>query len=395
MQLSDFSEISEPQIAIALFVISALAMLSLDAYWIRHYRRVLACVTILLIAVANYLLVRNPPKMADWSFEPVVEQQSSNGGGRRRVFKREGEGGGGGREANGTGGPQLALGGKGTGRAGELPEEEEIALPPRRFTWPKIFRKTVARKPLPPPFQDCAECPEMVVLPEGFYMPPRTGQVKVENGFPDEQRPIRFEQPFAIARSEITLAQYRTFATETKRPAAPCDEVALRTWINPGFTQNADHPVVCITPLDADAYAVWLGARTQRVYRVASETEWGYAGERVGELKRVASAARAVAPAGTRSTAIEADSEIEVTGIDGNAAEIVADCWRTTLDRTPTDGRPHVYQHYCDARVVKGGGWRDGDNETNTSLRRPLGPKSASSSVSFRVTARAELTRQD
>jgi formylglycine-generating enzyme required for sulfatase activity len=389
-------EFSEPQIAIALFIISALAMLSLDAYWVGRYRRVLACLTLVLIGFANYLLVRNPPKMQPWSFEPVVAQdQGGGGGGRRRVFKREGGGGRAERDGNGGIGIGRSRGGNGTGKGGALPEEDEIALQSHQFSWPKLFRKTVERKPLPPPFQDCADCPEMVVLPAGFYMAPRTRQVKVENGYPDEPRSIRFERPFAIARGEITVAQYRTFATETKRPAAACDDVAGRTWINPGVAQNADHPVVCITPPDADAYAAWLAEKTQRVYLVASETEWGYAGEGLGEAKRVASAARTVAPAGTRSTAAEAESEVEVTGIDGNAAEIVADCWRATLDRTPTDGRPHVYQHYCDARVVKGGGWRDGDNETNTSLRRPLGPKSASSGVSFRVSAPAEPTRQD
>jgi formylglycine-generating enzyme required for sulfatase activity len=68
-------------------------------------------------------------------------------------------------------------------------------------------------------FQDCADCPEMVVIPPGRYT----------MGF-DGGEPQRYEGPvrdiaigyaFAAARHEVTNAQYAAFVAATGYPGTP------------------------------------------------------------------------------------------------------------------------------------------------------------------------------
>jgi hypothetical protein len=86
---------------------------------------------------------------------------------------------------------------------------------------------------------------------------------------------------FAIARYDVTRADYAAFARATHRPAAKCLEAhnpfsRLRhlTWRAPGFAQDADHPVVCVSWDDAAAYAAWLSKKTGQHYRLASGNQW-------------------------------------------------------------------------------------------------------------------------
>ncbi len=86
---------------------------------------------------------------------------------------------------------------------------------------------------------------------------------------------------FAIARVEVTRADYAVFAQATHRPASTCVEAynpfsRLRhlTWQAPGFTQGGDHPVVCVSWEDAVAYAAWLSKTTGETYQLPSDSEW-------------------------------------------------------------------------------------------------------------------------
>lgn len=86
---------------------------------------------------------------------------------------------------------------------------------------------------------------------------------------------------FAIARVEVTRADYAAFAQATHRPDARCAEAynpfsRLRrlTWQAPGFAQDGNHPVVCVSWDDATAYAAWLSKTTGQPYVLPGSGQW-------------------------------------------------------------------------------------------------------------------------
>ena len=68
-------------------------------------------------------------------------------------------------------------------------------------------------------FQDCADCPEMVVVPAGTYLmgaPPNEADRQAWDG---PQVNVSFAEPFAIARTETTYKQFAAFMRETSHRA--------------------------------------------------------------------------------------------------------------------------------------------------------------------------------
>lgn len=115
-------------------------------------------------------------------------------------------------------------------------------------------------------YSECADCPEMVLVP----------------------RPS--SPPFAIGRYEVTRRQFAVFVRETGHvPAKGCvvfvggwltklhelwQSKADADWMNPRFVQTDDHPVVCVSYLDAVAYTNWLSRKTGHAYRLPNNEQW-------------------------------------------------------------------------------------------------------------------------
>lgn len=88
---------------------------------------------------------------------------------------------------------------------------------------------------------------------------------------------------FALMRKPVTRAEFRQFWQEG---GAAVESVSCRdresafrssrqrTWQNPGFEQGEDHPVVCVSFDQAQAYARWLSQRTGARYRLPRVEEW-------------------------------------------------------------------------------------------------------------------------
>lgn len=86
---------------------------------------------------------------------------------------------------------------------------------------------------------------------------------------------------FAIARVEVTRADYARFVRATHQPAAECraahnpfSRFRGLSWRAPGFAQGGDYPVVCVSWNDAAAYAAWLSKTTGEPYRLPSSGQW-------------------------------------------------------------------------------------------------------------------------
>jgi sulfatase modifying factor 1 len=119
-------------------------------------------------------------------------------------------------------------------------------------------------------------------------------------GLPDEdadnehkpQHDVRISA-FYLGVTEVTRGQFRQFVHDTKykteaekdgKGAWGWDEEKQTlkqdpkwTWLNPGFEQTDEHPVVNVDWNDAVAFCEWLTRVEGRKYRLPTEAEWEYA----------------------------------------------------------------------------------------------------------------------
>ncbi|MGZ8996024.1 MAG: formylglycine-generating enzyme family protein, partial [Rhodospirillales bacterium] len=77
---------------------------------------------------------------------------------------------------------------------------------------------------------------------------------------------VTFAQPFLLASTEVTFAQYDAFSYATGRQLA-----ADNSW------GRENRPVINVDWNNAQDYASWLGSVIGRACRLPSEAEWEYA----------------------------------------------------------------------------------------------------------------------
>jgi formylglycine-generating enzyme required for sulfatase activity len=81
----------------------------------------------------------------------------------------------------------------------------------------------------------------------------------------------RFEKPFWMGKTEVTVRQFAAFVKATGYRTTAESAGAARTWRTPGFRVSGSQPVVYVSPKDAMAYCSWIGAR------LPLDAEWEYA----------------------------------------------------------------------------------------------------------------------
>lgn len=132
------------------------------------------------------------------------------------------------------------------------------------------------------PFRDCADCPEMVVIPAGEFVmgasPGEEDREALSAEFRNRSAPQRRIRVggFSAGRYEVTRAQYRKFTEATGHRSEGCfvwssgdfRMDAGKSWQNPGHAQNDRHPVSCVSWEDALAFAKWLSVITGKPYRL-------------------------------------------------------------------------------------------------------------------------------
>jgi formylglycine-generating enzyme required for sulfatase activity len=260
----------------------------------------------------------------------------------------------------------------------------------------------------------CSQCPELVTIPAGRFTMGATAdeeeRTRVEWEYRGRSLPltaVRITRPFALGRTPVTRGQFAAFASATGyptqrgclRPFWPRGELARdrdASWRSPGIAQNDDHPVVCVSWGDAQAYVRWLTTLTGESYRLPSEAEWEYAaragtttarwwGDDVGRGN--ASCADCASPWSERSTAPVGSFRANPFGLHdvlGNAWQWLEDCWNETLDDRPDDERA-VLTGDCSARALRGGSWLDGAFVSRSSFRLGRPGNDRMASIGFRV----------
>jgi formylglycine-generating enzyme required for sulfatase activity/tRNA A-37 threonylcarbamoyl transferase component Bud32 len=247
---------------------------------------------------------------------------------------------------------------------------------------------------------------EMVLIPPGSFKmgspPTEVGREKHE-----DQVSVTLTKPFRMARTEVTIAQYRAFADETGYVtaaesggggfgrSATEDGQTSRPGISfrkPAYPLADDHPAMYLNSTDAQKFCEWLGQREGRVYRLPTEAEWEWTcragtverfqcGNHVNDLVRVGNVGDAsmrkrfpgwnevqgddgftyTAPVGRFAA-----NPFGVHDLVGNLSEWCADGY---ADHLPGGIDPLVEELSHNQRTARGGFWFS-DPQDNRSAKR-------------------------
>lgn len=188
---------------------------------------------------------------------------------------------------------------------------------------------------------------------------------------------------------------------------------ASANWENPGYNQDSDHPAVCTSWNDAQAFLRWANdnAHPQGIqFRLPSEAEWEYA-SRAGSEERYhwgsngdglcthanASDKRTLQrfPSFKSNTCDDGFLETAPVGqftpnsfglydMYGNAWEWVEDCWNNSYHGAPNDGSARQTGD-CTRRIFRGGAWGDNPHFARSGLRNRSNANIGKDDVGFRL----------
>lgn len=273
------------------------------------------------------------------------------------------------------------------------------------------------------------QAPAMVVIPRGSFLmgaAPRGGATASAE---QPQHQVTIATGFAMARSEVTVAEFRTFVrasgfvpdSDRLGGSSVYDESNGRMqqrsgadWQDDyaGQRAKANDPVVNVSWNDANAYAEWLSKRTGKHYRLPTEAEYEYA-ERAGTTTRywwgdlapkrdvenlTGGADRSPAHRSWANAFKDYDdgywgpapvksflpNPFGLYDMSGNVSEWVADCWHENYVRAPADGSAWVNPG-CSERVIRGGSWGSAPDQDRSSFRQGAPADARSGRVGFRV----------
>lgn len=277
--------------------------------------------------------------------------------------------------------------------------------------------------------------PRMVDVPAGDF---RMGHDAAPLGTDTaDEVPVRqlHVAAFSLGRMPVTRGEFASFVaatgyrTDAERdtpidgePAPGCfihlggedfRHVEGRSWRDPGFAQDDDHPVVCVSWHDAQSYVAWLSSATGLAYRLPTETEQEYAiraggtsrypwGEDAGDVCKHANtgdqALMADLPDWPYATSACSDgfAQTSPSGIFlpnafglhdtiGNVWEWSSDCYVDHYDSNDTAARDDTTPADCPYRALRGVGWTGRPEWLRASDRFWTRPASRNYGIGFRV----------
>ena len=235
--------------------------------------------------------------------------------------------------------------------------------------------------------RDCADCPEIVWLPQGEFI---MGESSAANG---PRHVVRINYMLAVGRYEVTFAEWDACVTDGGCRRRPYDS---------GWGRGRQ-PVINVSWADAQQYSAWLSRKTGKRYRLLTEAEWEYAARAGshasywwgndaghGDANCYDCGSRwdrrQAAPVGSF-----APNPFGLYDMHGNVSEWVEDCYHDRYRDAPNDGRAWTLDcgASTDTRIVRGGAWRSPTHAMRSAGRSAASFNYYDNRIGFRI-ARTE-----
>ncbi|NQY65293.1 MAG: formylglycine-generating enzyme family protein [Alteromonadaceae bacterium] len=220
-------------------------------------------------------------------------------------------------------------------------------------------------------FQDCENCPKMIVVPAGQFM---MGSGPDEKNRGKDEQPVyqvTLPRPFAVGIYEITFNQWQ----------ACLDEQGCNGYMphDAGWGRG-ERPVMNVSWQDAKDYLQWLSNKTGHQYRLLTESEWEYVarggtsalywwGDDRPKGKAVCARCDADNSQMTQPVGSYLANPFGLHDVHGNVWEWVEDCWSKDYKDHYADGTAWTGKKACKRRVVRGGAWSNGGRHLRSANR--------------------------
>lgn len=243
-------------------------------------------------------------------------------------------------------------------------------------------------------FKECADCPEMVVVPAGSFMMGTPAAEPDRNKGEDPVHRVTIAKPFAVGRFAISFDEWDACLADGGCKGVKGDDHGFGRGRLPAHGLSFEH---------AQAYLAWLSKKTGRTYRLPSESEREYFtragtttpfwfGKTVGpqNANYDASIPYADGPRGERSKGPKpvdayAPNPFGLYQVHGNIYEWTQDCFNKRYNEdTPADGSPWL-EGDCSKRMVRGGEWGWSPNVMRSGARNESRADSGAGPYGFRV----------
>jgi formylglycine-generating enzyme required for sulfatase activity len=212
---------------------------------------------------------------------------------------------------------------------------------------PQPARPASATPPAGQVIKDCAECPEMVVIPAGSF--------EMGSNDKEDEKPIHKVniKSFELGKYEVTKAQWKSVMGDDPDDRVTCGD---------------NCPVSSVWWERIQGFIDKLNAKSGKSYRLPSEAEWEYAaragrttkyawGDKIG--KNMANCekcgskwGRNVAPVGQFHA-----NDWGLHDMNGNVSEWVQDTYHSSYSGAPTDGSAWESVGKENGRVHRGGSY--------------------------------------
>ena len=236
--------------------------------------------------------------------------------------------------------------------------------------------------------KDCQECPEMVVIPAGGFVMGSPEDEKQRLATEGPQHGVKIAAPFAVGKYEVTQDEWQAVMGS-----------------KPSNFKGGRNPVEMVSWEDAQAFVRKLSEKTDKQYRLLSESEWEYVA-RAGTTSPFYTGDRITTKQANfdgnytyngsskgeyRKRTVKVGSfpanRFGVHDMHGNVWEWVEDCWHSSYGGAPTDGSAWESKNKgdCTRRVLRGGSWLNNPRDLRSAFRHWFNTTYRSNRVGFRI----------